>query len=81
MASFTQEQFDALNAAIAEGALTVKYSDKEVTYRSLNDMLRTRALIAKDLGLLCDNAGRRYAVYNSGLKHSGEGNTKRYGEF
>lgn len=47
--AFTQSQLDALDAAIAEGVLVVKYADKEVTYRSLNDMLRIRELMAKDV--------------------------------
>lgn len=36
--SYTQAQIDALEAAIATGALTVEYGDKKVTYRSLNEM-------------------------------------------
>lgn len=48
--SFTQEQLDALEAAIAEGTLTVKYADKEVTYRSLDELLRIRNLISRSLG-------------------------------
>ena len=48
--SFTQEQLDALEKAIAEGILSVKYSDKEITYRSLDDMLATRDIIRRALG-------------------------------
>jgi hypothetical protein len=48
---FTIAKLEALEAAIAEGVLTVKYTDKEVTYRSLDDMLRTRDLMRRVLGL------------------------------
>lgn len=48
--AFTQDQLDAIEAAIAEGTLTVKYADKEVTYRSLDELLRIRALIVGALG-------------------------------
>lgn len=80
MATFTQEQFDNITAAIAEGALTVKYSDKEVTYKSLDDMIRIRSMIAKDLGLACKDDGQRFARITSGLK-SPDANSQRYGTF
>ena len=41
---FTQEKLDALENAIAEGVLKVKYQDKEVQYRSLDEMLRLREI-------------------------------------
>lgn len=47
---FTQERLDALESAIAEGALRVKYSDKEIEYRSLKDMMKIRDLMKKALG-------------------------------
>lgn len=48
---FTQERLDALESAIAEGILRVKYSDKEVTYQSMDDLLKARALCRRKLGL------------------------------
>lgn len=47
--TYTQEQYDALVAAIAEGVKQVQYSDKMVTYRSLDEMIRLRTDMAKDL--------------------------------
>jgi hypothetical protein len=38
--AFTQEQVTALEGAIAEGTLRVKYADREVTYQSLDAMRR-----------------------------------------
>lgn len=49
--SFTQENLTALNEAIADGALRVKYTDKEVEYRSLAELLKIRELMMNDLGL------------------------------
>jgi hypothetical protein len=49
--AFTQEQLDSIEAAIAEGALTVQYQDKRVTYRSLEEMWAIRGRIRKALGL------------------------------
>lgn len=49
---FTMERLQALEEAIAEGALRVKYSDKEVEYRSLEEMLKIRDTMRK---VLCVN--------------------------
>jgi len=69
---FTREQLDILEAAIAQGALDVNYGDKRVTYRSLNEMMRTRDLMKKELGLsgnsVSGNNNRRFANYRKGLK-------------
>lgn len=69
MAEFTQEQYDALIAALAEGVLTVKYQDKMVTYRSLDEMLKLKKVMAEDLGLNAGNKGpfRTVAVHDKNL--------------
>jgi len=51
--AFTTEQLEALEAAIAKGVLTVKYRDKLITYRSLDEMLKLLSEIKKSLGLSC----------------------------
>lgn len=48
---FTIERLQALEEAIAEGALRVKYSDKEVEYRSLSEMMKIRDTMKKALCL------------------------------
>ena len=35
--AFSLEQYQALSAAVAEGALSVRYADKSVTYRPLGE--------------------------------------------
>jgi len=62
--TFTQEQFDALSKAIAQGTLVVEYGDKKVTYRSLTEMLRIRSLIAGELGLTSGRGGRKVATFS-----------------
>lgn len=48
---FTIEALEQLETAILQGVQTVKYTDKEVTYRSLEEMMRVRALLRKKLGM------------------------------
>jgi len=47
--AFQQSDLDNINAAISSGVLKVKYKDKEVTYASMDEMLKARALIVKEL--------------------------------
>lgn len=69
MAIYTIEQYTALCQAIAEGALRVKYQDKEVEYRSLKDMMAIKSMMETDLGLNADANGPRrvIAVHSKGL--------------
>lgn len=65
--AYTIEQYNALQAAIAEGALSVRYADKSVTYRSLDEMMRILKLMASELGLnVCNDGGRRYSSFSKG---------------
>ena len=49
MASYTQAQLDAIRAAIARGERTVQFSDRAVTYRSMEELLAAEQRIASDL--------------------------------
>lgn len=60
--SWTQTDLDAIEAAIASGALRVEYNDRTVIFRSLKDLKEARELIMRKLGkvkrggrLLCDS--------------------------
>lgn len=65
---YTQQQLDALEAAIAEGVLMVVYGNKTVTYRSLDDMLRIRGIMRDDLGLNDGgNGGNIYPRHSRGF--------------
>jgi len=67
--SWTNEQLVALETAIAEGVRRVKYADKEVEYRTLEEMLTLantmRASISPDTG--AGGSRRTVGVYGSGL--------------
>lgn len=57
--AFTEENLYALELAIVEGTRRVKYTDKEVEYRSLDEMLKIRDLMRSKLGkkVKCGKAG------------------------
>lgn len=68
--AWTVTDLTILEAAIAQGATKVKYADKEVEYRSLNEMFQLREQMKKELGLSGDNQnpGRRFAQFSKGLQ-------------
>lgn len=66
--AWTTEQLDALEAAIATGTKSVMYGTKMVTYNSLDEMLRLRDLMRRELGLVKPNAGRKFGEFNKGLQ-------------
>lgn len=47
--AYTQAQLDALDEAIANGALVVMYDGKRVEYRTLDDLMRARRIVARGL--------------------------------
>ena len=61
--AFTQADLDAINEAIASGAVEVEYADKKVRYRSLDDMKRVRTEIENELSPNGRRCSRRYGVY------------------
>lgn len=63
--AYTIDQYNKLKAAIATGALEVKYADKTVKYRSLEEMTAILSMMAKELGLV--KRGKNY-VYPSTSK-------------
>lgn len=57
----------ALERAIAAGRLVVRYEDMSVTYRSLDDMLRTLDKMKRELGITSSESTRRYPTFRKGL--------------
>ena len=49
MASFTQTQLEALEAAIAKGVRLVQYNGQKVEYASIDEMLEVRRLMKGEL--------------------------------
>lgn len=48
---WTTTDLDALNKSIATGTTSVRYADRTVQYRSLEEMMKIRALMQDELGL------------------------------
>lgn len=67
--AYTLEQYTALQAAIAGGELSVRYADRSVTYRSIDEMIRILRLMEgglfPDTGPGC-GGGRRLASFSKG---------------
>lgn len=64
--SWTQSDLDKLESAIATGARRVKFKDREVEYRSHDEMVKARELIRKKLGLTTAASGRKYYCTSKG---------------
>ncbi|WP_350649050.1 hypothetical protein [Pseudomonas sp. HY13-MNA-CIBAN-0226] len=66
--SFTQKHLDAVEGAIARGEKTVRYGDRTVEYRSIDELLKARDEIRTSL---INSAGLRARVVR--LYHGGKG--------
>jgi len=64
---YTTDQLNALTSAIALGATFVKYSDKEVHYRTLAEMLALQREMQIDLGLLNPHSRKKIGIVRKGL--------------
>lgn len=51
MSDFTQTQLDVLNQMVASGVLRTKFNGQEVEYRTLDDLIRARDSVKRDLAL------------------------------
>jgi hypothetical protein len=79
--SLTSDHLHALEAAIAAGALKVRYRDEEVTYGSFEDLERRYKFVK---AIVCPNSAnrlggapafvRKKVAYSSGLGCGGFGN-------
>jgi hypothetical protein len=59
--AWTQQQLDAIEAAIASGELTVRFGDRTVTYRSMDELLQARAVIQEALAAEAGTATDRFS--------------------
>lgn len=65
--TWTTADLEALEKAIASGALSVQYADRRVQYRSLDEMLKIRDLMRKALGKTDPSGGRIFTKFGKGL--------------
>jgi hypothetical protein len=49
--AYTQIQLDALETAIAQGALSVQFGERKITYNSYTEMIRLRDSMRSELGV------------------------------
>jgi len=57
--AFTQTDIDALKRAIGTGALRVRFVDREVTYRSLDEMRETLRMMQNEVAAAAGLTSRR----------------------
>jgi hypothetical protein len=61
--AFTQQQYDDLVAAIAEGVSSVSSNGRQVSYRNMTDMLKLKAQMEQELGLSSGGRTRKYLTF------------------
>jgi hypothetical protein len=66
--AWSQSDLDAIEVAIKSGTTMVKYDTKTVTYRSLDELIRIRELIKKELGQTTGASARVYMETSKGIK-------------
>jgi hypothetical protein len=59
--AWTQAQLDAVEAAIASGELTVRFGDRTVTYRSMDELLQARGVIKDSIAAESGAAADRFS--------------------
>jgi hypothetical protein len=64
MTDYTPQQLADLNAAIARGAMQLKMGEEMVTFRSLDEMMRIKAIMERDLGMFTSR--RHYPAFSRG---------------
>lgn len=66
MAFWTQAKLDLLDEAYAQGAKSVSYGDKTVTFHTVEDYLRLRAIALAQIGEATTAGRSTYARFSSG---------------
>ena len=61
--AFTQQQYNDLVAAIAEGVTTVMSNGRRLEYRSLAEMMKLKSVMEEELGAAGAGRRRHYASF------------------
>ncbi|MBU6959650.1 hypothetical protein KRR23_18165 [Pseudomonas sp. CVAP len=64
--SFTQKHLDAVEAAIARGEKVVRYTDRTVEYRTVDELLKAREEIRSSLASAAGPRSRAVRLYHGG---------------
>lgn len=65
-AAVIQADLDAINAAIGSGALSVAYTDRSITYRSIVELRNARQLLESELAGVAGTARIRSVAFMTG---------------
>ncbi len=68
---FTTDDLERIERAIAQGALSVRYEDRTVTYDSFRELVARRDFIRGQLGLKPAGPRRILAQYSDGTQKGG----------
>ncbi|KPA88082.1 hypothetical protein CCU68_28315 [Pseudomonas gingeri NCPPB 3146 = LMG 5327] len=64
--AYTQAHLDAVELAIAQGEKTVRYADRNIEYRTVDELIRARDLIRTDLARAAGPRSRVTRLYHGG---------------
>lgn len=64
--AWTRKQLEALERAIADGTQRVEYNDKVIVYKSLDEMMRIRDMMRRELGSV-EKTTRLKSSFSKGL--------------
>lgn len=64
--SFTLKHLEAVETAIARGEKTVRYADRTVEYRTVDELLKAREEIRTSLANEAKPRSRVYRLYHGG---------------
>lgn len=64
--AYTQNHLDAVERAIARGEKVVRYTDRTVEYRSIDELLKARDVIRTSLTEAAGPRSRVVRVYHGG---------------
>lgn len=65
--AFSQTDLDAIRAAIAKGERTVVFADRQVTYRSMDELFEAEARISQALNAGTARAKQTLVVASKGF--------------
>ena len=64
--AYTQKHLDAVERAIARGEKVVRYTDRTVEYRSIDELLKARDVIRTSLSEAAGPRSRVVRLYHGG---------------